>query len=56
VAVELWSEEQTREMWRQAARYEPGMSEDRRDSLIADWRRAVERSRDWASNQETGAG
>lgn len=56
VAVELWSEEQTREMWRQAARYEPGMSEDRRRSLCAGWRRALERSRDWASNHEAGPG
>ena len=56
VAVGLWSEEQTREMWRQAARYEPGMSEDRREALLAEWRRALERSRDWASNQHEGAG
>jgi glycerol kinase len=48
VAVDLWSEEDTREMWREAARYEPRMSADRREALLDDWRRALERSRDWA--------
>jgi glycerol kinase len=49
VAVGLWSEEHTRTMWRQAARYEPSMSEDRREQLLAEWRRALERSRGWAT-------
>ncbi|HEY6958973.1 MAG TPA: glycerol kinase, partial [Candidatus Limnocylindria bacterium] len=31
-----------------AARYEPRMSADERESLYSDWRRAVERARDWA--------
>ncbi len=35
-------------MWRAAARYEPSMGEDERDSLLADWHRALERSRGWA--------
>jgi len=48
VAVGLWSERDTREMWRQAARYEPRMSEDERESLMEGWHRALERSRDWA--------
>jgi glycerol kinase len=48
VATEAWTEEQTREMWREAARYEPRMSEDERDSLLEGWHRAVERSRSWA--------
>jgi glycerol kinase len=48
VAVGLWSEADTREMWREAARYEPGMSEDEREALLAGWRRALERSRGWA--------
>jgi glycerol kinase len=47
VAVGLWSEADVREMWREAARYEPRMSGDERESLLADWRRAVERSRGW---------
>src|SRR5256885_7032869 len=51
VAVGLWEEEQTREMWREAARYEPEMSEDERESLLSDWSRAVERSRGWVEAQ-----
>ena len=35
-------------MWREAARYEPRMGADERESLLAGWRRALERSRDWA--------
>ncbi len=35
-------------MWREAARYEPAMGEDERAALLAEWRRAVERSRGWA--------
>jgi glycerol kinase len=35
-------------MWREARRYEPRMSVDERESLLAEWRRAVERARGWA--------
>jgi glycerol kinase len=49
VAVGLWDEAQTREMWREAARYEPRMPADERDSLLDEWSRAVERSRGWAA-------
>jgi glycerol kinase len=35
-------------MWREASRYEPAMADDRRESLLADWRRAVERAKGWA--------
>ncbi len=35
-------------------RFEPAMVADRRESLYADWRRAVERSRDW-TRDESGA-
>ena len=31
-------------MWREAARYEPRMGEDERETLLADWRRALERA------------
>jgi glycerol kinase len=47
VAVGSWSEADTRSMWREAARYEPRMSRDESESLLADWARAVERSRAW---------
>jgi glycerol kinase len=49
IATGLWSPEQVEEMWREAARYEPRMGEDERRSLLADWRRALERSREWAA-------
>jgi glycerol kinase len=49
VAVGAWTEADTRSMWREAARYEPRMPADRREQLLADWRRALDRSRGWAS-------
>jgi glycerol kinase len=45
VATGTWTEEDVGKMWRQAARYEPSMSEDQRDELLAGWRRALERAR-----------
>ena len=51
VTVELWSEADLRAMWREAARYEPRMSADERESLLAGWHRALERSRGWAHEQ-----
>ena len=41
VATGTWSEEDVRAMWRQAARYEPSMSDDQRESL---WRAGRGRS------------
>jgi glycerol kinase len=49
VGAGVWSLEQVSSLWREAARYEPAMSEDRRAVLLEQWRRALERSRDWAS-------
>ncbi|HET8863792.1 MAG TPA: FGGY-family carbohydrate kinase, partial [Solirubrobacterales bacterium] len=49
IATGFWSAEQVGEMWREAARYEPAIGEDEREALLADWRRALERSRGWAS-------
>jgi glycerol kinase len=43
-----WTVDQVVGLWREAARYEPRMSEDERRSLLERWRKAVERSRDWA--------
>jgi glycerol kinase len=45
VATGLWSEQDVRSMWREAARYEPNMSEDERETLLAGWRRALETAR-----------
>jgi len=47
VAVERWTEADVRAMWREDRRYEPALSDDRRQALLADWRRALERSRHW---------
>jgi glycerol kinase len=38
-------QEQLGEMWRQAVRYEPRMSADERDSLLAGWRQALAQAR-----------
>ena len=48
IATGRWTGEQVGEMWREAARYEPRMEADERESLLAEWRRALERSRNWA--------
>jgi glycerol kinase len=45
VATGTWSEGDVREMWRQAACYEPSMSADEREELLAGWSRALERAR-----------
>jgi glycerol kinase len=48
IAAGAWTLEGVGEMWREAARYEPRMGAGERESLLAEWRRALERSRDWA--------
>jgi glycerol kinase len=53
VATGAWTEADVRSMWRQAARYEPSMSEDQRESLLAGWARALARA---GSNEAERAG
>jgi glycerol kinase len=48
IATGIWSLEQVGQMWREADRYEPRMEEAQRQALLADWQRALERSRGWA--------
>jgi glycerol kinase len=48
IATGTWTLEQVGEMWCEADRYEPAMEEGRRRELLKDWRRALERSREWA--------
>ncbi len=48
IAVGTWQRAEVSEMWRQAARYEPAMGDDRREELLARWHAAVERAADWA--------
>jgi len=45
-----WTPEQVSGLWREAVRYEPAMEGGRREALVGDWRRALERARGWASN------
>jgi glycerol kinase len=45
IATGRWSAGQVAEMWREAARYEPRMGDDEREFLLAEWHRALERSR-----------
>jgi glycerol kinase len=49
IATEVWDVAEVGRMWREAARYEPRMGVEEREALIADWRRAVERSKGWAT-------
>jgi glycerol kinase len=49
IATGRWTREGVGEMWREAARYEPRMGEDERAALLAEWRRALDRSRGWAA-------
>jgi len=51
VATGLWTESEVRDMWREAARYEPRMAEGERERLLGEWSRALERSRGWARNE-----
>jgi glycerol kinase len=44
----VWDAAQVEAMWREAARYEPRMGEDERQTLLGEWRRAVERAKGWA--------
>jgi glycerol kinase len=48
IATGAWDLDQVAAMWREARRFEPRMGEDERESLLAGWRRALERSRGWA--------
>ena len=50
IGTGLWSAEQVREMWREAARYEPRMAESEREELLGRWREAL------AARPEGGAG
>jgi glycerol kinase len=54
IATGRWSAEQVGAMWREAARYEPRMGAAEREALIADWRRAVERSKGWVIPEAGG--
>jgi glycerol kinase len=49
LALRFWeSREELEAQWTPERRFDPAMSGDRRESLLATWARAVERSRGWA--------
>jgi glycerol kinase len=48
VGVGMWTIDHVARNWRERCRYEPQMSSDERESLLADWHRALERARHWA--------
>jgi glycerol kinase len=47
VGIGLWTIDQVCASWRKRRRFEPQMQTDQRESLLADWRRAVDRARGW---------
>ena len=51
IATGTWSKQEVGEMWREAARYEPEIGADERETLLGRWREAVERARGWAASE-----
>jgi len=48
VGTGLWTIEQVSASWRERGRYEPTMSAEERERLLAGWQRALERAAGWA--------
>ena len=50
LAVGFWQDQQElKGLWQVGRRFEPDMSQDERQARMHTWKRAVERSRDWAT-------
>lgn len=47
LGARLWKDADLEALWKLDREFEPSMSRDQADSLQAEWRRAVERSRNW---------
>ncbi|UTI65682.1 glycerol kinase GlpK [Paraconexibacter antarcticus] len=47
VGAGVFSQQHVVDHWQERSRYEPRMGEDERETLLADWQRAVARSRGW---------
>ncbi len=47
ITAGLWTEDDVRGMWKEDRRFEPNMSEEERHHLLAEWRRALQRSQHW---------
>ena len=52
VATGMWTEDDVRSLWTESARYEPNMSDDQRQSLLSEWRRALQRAEHWVIPDE----
>jgi glycerol kinase len=48
VGMGMWTVDQVRSQWREKRRFEPAIDADRRDKLLHEWSRAVDRARSWA--------
>ncbi|HEX6391477.1 MAG TPA: glycerol kinase GlpK, partial [Solirubrobacteraceae bacterium] len=49
VGAGVFSQDAVVRGWRERSRYEPAMGADEREALLADWRRAVTRAREWVA-------
>jgi glycerol kinase len=47
VATDFWTEDDVKSLWTESKRYEPTLGDDERQSLLSDWRRALQRSGRW---------
>ncbi len=54
IGAGIWDREEVAKRWREAARFEPQMSADERETLLDAWHRALERSREWSSSEAEG--
>jgi glycerol kinase len=50
VGAGLFTQSDVAGSWREKDRFEPAMGADERTGLLADWHRAVERSRGWSAD------
>ena len=51
LAVGFWKDgEEISAQWQAERSFEPGMSRDRVETLMAGWRKAVERAKNWAES------
>jgi glycerol kinase len=48
VGCGMWTLDHVQRSWRERHRYDPNMTEDERQSLLAEWHRAVKRAQGWA--------
>lgn len=48
----LWADDDLKDLWKLDREFEPAMSRDQAGSLQAEWRRAVERSRNWVTDTQ----